>query len=139
MFGKTAQVFAMHLRRAKVSDAEILSTLHMLTSDRIEQMHEATQERVAILRKLREWAEDGKIAIVESGTDCDCVQYTGHVHVVSAERTEFWKAVDRMYDSSEGSISWYLCRVSETHNVKQTSRDRVLEAYENGRGTRVVI
>jgi hypothetical protein len=120
------------LRKAGFSDADVLKHLDTFAAPSLERRHEATQERVAIIRQLSELSEAGKIAIVESGMDCDCVAYTGNVRTCSSDSASFWETVNKMYENAEGPISWYLARPSEARNIKSTSRDLAFEAYEDG-------
>ena len=77
-------------------------------------------------------AEDGKVAYVESGRDCDCVEYSGHVHIVDAT-LEAYETLDReIAEWADGPYRLDLTRVSETRSVKRESRDLAMEAYEDG-------
>lgn len=120
------------LRRKGVSDAVLLQTLHHASFSSLDELHDAIQRRIALNRMVADFAENGQVAVVEGGMDCDCVQYDGHVHTFSSNITEFWKAIDQMYYSAEGPIHWYVARISETKDVCSTSRDLAFEAYEDG-------
>ena len=64
--------------------------------------------------------------------DCDCVQYAGKVHIIPATG----RALDKLYDDinrwTDGPFSLHLVRPSEAEQVRYRSRDRIMEAYEDG-------
>jgi hypothetical protein len=115
-----------------VSDAVILKTLHTCSNPDLSELHESVQKRIALNRKISEFAEDGKICVVEGGMDCDCSAYEGHVHTFSSNLTEFWEGIERMYYNAEGPIHWHIIRPSDADSVDRSSRDLALEAFENG-------
>lgn len=84
------------------------------------------------LHKIAILQEYGKIAIVESGMDCDGVQYDGHVHLVEATKEAIAKEIDRILDYADGPAYFDLERPSIAHNIEYRSRDRILEAFEDG-------
>lgn len=129
---KDLRMLSNVLRRVGASDAEVLKTLHRAAMPNLEDLHESVQNRVAIYKKLSTHAENGNVALIESGMDCDCVRYSGHVHIVSSEPKEFWHAVDRMYDGAEGPIQWYIERPSVARTINSTSEDLILRAFEDG-------
>lgn len=77
-------------------------------------------------------AEDGKVAWVESGRDCDCVEYSGRVHIVDATYQAYVELDERLGEWADGPYQLALCRVSETQSVTYESRDLVMEAHEDG-------
>ena len=81
---------------------------------------------------LRTIAENGKVAYLESGRDCDCVEYSGRVHVVDATWEAFEELEAGISEWADGPFRLSLARVSETRAVRYESRDLVLEAMENG-------
>lgn len=81
---------------------------------------------------LASLAEDGKVAWVESGRDCDCVEYDGVVHITDATVAAYEALSDRINDYADGPFRLRLCRVSETRQIRRESRDLVMEAYEDG-------
>lgn len=74
--------------------------------------------------RIKEYAEDGKVAYIESGRDCDCVEYDGRVHIVDAT-LDAYKALDEEIDEyADGPYHLDLCRVSKTLGVKYEPRPR---------------
>ena len=128
---KSVDKFARAMRAKNLSDALILKTLNDIVADDLEILHDKVQGRIDVARKLRTYAEHGYIAVIESGMDCDCVAYSGHVHLFSAAPERFWREVDNMYYNAEGPITWYLERPSVATSVESTQRDLALEAFEN--------
>lgn len=86
----------------------------------------------ATLAHIRDCAENGRIAVIESGMDCDCVQYDGVVHECDATIQGYRALCDRIAESSDGRFYLRIVKPSDAQNVKYRSRDRAFEAYENG-------
>lgn len=96
------------------------------------QATEARVQRVAMHQRIAACAEGGKIAVIESGMDCDCVRYSGHVSIIAADWREFLKHWDRTARSADGPFSLYIERPSIARNIRPQSRDLILEAFEDG-------
>jgi hypothetical protein len=86
--------------------------------------------RQTLAGTIAKYQQDGKVAIVESGMDCDGVQYWGRACVVPAhvmfvmqweENTEKW---------ADGPFNWHLASPEE--EIEYGSRDRGMEAFEDG-------
>jgi hypothetical protein len=114
------------------SDMEMLRLLH-----RIQQRHPAhytaaADERRGFHRAAREKAERGKVAVVWSGMDCDCVRYSGDAHLVKAN----WRAIEKhVYDTykwADGPCGYYITTPSAAAEIERQSRDLALEAFEDG-------
>ena len=98
-------------------------------------LHNATAARIArqtLLRHIVEFAESGKVALVNSGMDCDCSRWENDVSMVEAtvEEVDLW--VRDFYANSEGPQSHYIERPSIARKLQRSSRDLVLEAFEDG-------
>jgi hypothetical protein len=78
------------------------------------------------------FAEHGKIAVVEEGRDCDGVQYSGHVRIIDATLAAFNELEDRLNKWADGPFHLSLMLPSEAAKVEAQSRDRTLEAFEDG-------
>lgn len=118
----------------KFDTAQVLKSLHR-HSERNEQayyIHRRYEQRLAVHRLLRECAENGKVLVVESGMDCDCVQYAGKCRLIDANI----KAYDELYNSvaewADGPFSFSIDRPSNAALHGYRSVDLVMEAYENG-------
>ena len=87
-------------------------------------------QRVVLQRVIADCLEDGQICRVESGMDCDCVQFT-HSSLIdnptpvallaSEEDSTYW---------ADGPLGIGYCRPSE--RPESRSRDLALEAFEDG-------
>ena len=93
---------------------------------------EARQKRATILRQVVEYAENGKIAMVNSGMDCDCSRWENSVSVIRATVKSVDKWVNDFYSSAEGPQSYRLERPSVARTLQHSSRDLALEAFEDG-------
>lgn len=89
------------------------------------------QERKLLADRIMLCAENGKIAVVQSGMDCDCVEYDGQVTILSATVPAFVARHDKVADWADGPFSLRIVPPSRAENIVPTSRDRALEAYEN--------
>jgi len=118
--------------RMSATDAQVLKLRQVIHAPVVERMHEATQGRRLMLNQLTEFVENGLVAIVEGGMDCDCSAYEGHVHLCKAAPQELDKAIEEMYLNAEGPIHWEIMRPSESSRVKRSSVDLALRAFEDG-------
>lgn len=87
-------------------------------------------EREAIASRIAELAENGKVAIVESGMDCDGVQYSGRAAVIPASVMAYELFDRKTGEWADGPYSLGFARPSE--KVEYSSRDLGMEAFENG-------
>ena len=93
---------------------------------------EARQNRSTMIRQVAEYAEKGKIAVVNSGMDCDCSRWENSVSIIRATVKSVDKWVDDFYSNAEGPQSYYLERPSVARKLQHSSRDLALEAFEDG-------
>ena len=92
----------------------------------------ARRRRQGFLNRLAQCAEDGQVAMVWSGMDCDCVKYEGAVRMVEATVAAVEKAADDYYSWADGPCGYYLERPSVARRLRYESRDLALEAFEDG-------
>jgi len=88
--------------------------------------------RAELIGRIQECAEGGQVALIESGMDCDCVQYSGRVHMVDAT---YWAVIKKEEDIAQwadGTFSLYVDKPSSAGRIVPESRDLVLEAFEDG-------
>lgn len=100
--------------------------------DPLRVIEDARRRRQALNERLRVCTENGQIAVIESGRDCDGVRYWGHVHYLPATiqaYSEHEHYVDRWAD---GPFSLTIERPSAAKHVRRGSRDLTLEAFEDG-------
>lgn len=64
--------------------AHVLRVLHTVHWPEIERIRERRQALLNLTAYIAACAENGKVAVVESGRDCDGVQYSGHVRIIDA-------------------------------------------------------
>ena len=79
---------------------------------------------------IRRAAKNGKIKIIESGMDCDCVQYSGRVYRCPATVVAANQIIERIYAEAEGPVSWRIASPDE--KIVYSSRDLAAEAHEDG-------
>lgn len=92
-----------------------------------------THESIAmsrLARAIRDCQIDGKIAVVESGRDCDGCEYSGKVSIVDATPEAYIAHEGHVGEWADGPF--YLQIERPDTKVERTSRDLVLEAFEDG-------
>jgi hypothetical protein len=86
-----------------------------------------------LMRAIERNAEDGQIMLVESGRDCDGVQYDGVLHGPIAAN---WRAVRKLEEKiakwADGPFYLRVIKPSEAAQVELWSRDLTMEAFEDG-------
>lgn len=98
----------------------------------LEQATEARQRRQALHRRIAECAEDGQVALIESGMDCDCVQYSGYVSLCDATVAAFDAEYAHRAKWADGPFSIAIERPSVARGIRRESRDLAAEAFEDG-------
>ena len=97
-----------------------------------EELDEAITARGALADRIRRCAQNGMIAMVESGRDCDGVQYSGKVKLVPATMAAYVEEYNRTAEWADGPFCFTVMSPSEALRVQYTSRDLVMEAFEDG-------
>ena len=116
----------------RLSDPKRLQILNVCIRDRLDEAHERTQRRASFVRNISELAQGGRVALVWSGMDCDCVRYSGEVEIVEATVMAVQQAIDNRMEWVDGPTSFQLMTPADAATEQYTSRDLALEAYENG-------
>jgi hypothetical protein len=109
-----------------------LKALHEVFAPRLEERHTATQARRMYLNQIRDFAENGMIAIVESGMDCDGVQYSGIVYLVEANKAVIKAHIEHSLNWADGPMYFSLEKPSKAEKIEYASRDLGMEAHEDG-------
>lgn len=78
----------------------------------------------------------GKIKVIESGRDCDSVEYSGLMRTCDATLEAFEELHDSISEYADGPF--HLAIVPWTTEVEYETRDLVLEAHENGHPHHIV-
>jgi hypothetical protein len=114
-------------------------TFILWARNKVEQRHgkleEATNKRIErqrLIERIRSCQENGKIAIVESGRDCDGMQYSGSVCLIDASVAAWDAHYDYVANHADGPFSFAVEKPSIAKHIKHTSRDLTLEAFEDG-------
>ena len=118
--------------RAHVSPGRILS---FLDRHYAESLWHATHERVRrqqFLQSIARCAEGGKVAVVWSGRDCDGACYEHSVAIVEAKKKAVDAHIEHTYEWADGPCAYYIERPSVARDLKYSSRDLALEAFEDG-------
>lgn len=83
---------------------------------------EAMAAGIKAARHMARFTQDGHVALVESGTDCDGVQYFDRVHIVDAT----WAAVraeeDRIREWADGP---FTLRMETPDNAEQLTESHI--------------
>lgn len=112
--------------------ARILRLLHRLHWDRIQDIQVRRANVMLLIHLIATKAEGGKVCAIESGRDCDGVQYAGKVHTIDANIAAWRKLYDDLGNWADGPFSLSVASPSEARAIEYTSRDLVMEAHEDG-------
>lgn len=85
---------------------------------------------IRVQQLIEKYAEAGFIKVVESGRDCDGVEYDGIVRVIDATLDAYMELADEISESADGPFQ--LCIVPMSDEPEYSTRDLVMEAHENG-------
>ena len=112
--------------------AEAASVNLFLCSFARESSMSSLVEKENIVSHIKSKTENGKVAVVWSGVDADCVSWGNRVDVVSSSYVQIEKMLNDTYEGSEGSIDFYYEKPSIAEKLTETSRDLAMEAFEEG-------
>ncbi len=84
--------------------------------------------RMAAAATIAELAEDGLVATVSGGRDCDGFEVRGEVDVMPATVVEYERWFNRFCDGAEGPIWHNLERPSVAEGIERSTRDVFAEA-----------
>lgn len=87
-------------------------------------------ERVSIAKLIKGCTEDGKVAVVTSGRDCDCSEFCWCSIKENLSAMKFIADRDDAYNWADGPMHIGICKPSERPEVY--SRDLAMEAHEDG-------
>lgn len=85
--------------------------------------------RAKLAEHIHACTENGKVAIVSDGMDCDCVR-SCHSSLRVAAPFAIEREVNEIHESAEGPVS--VCIVKPSEAPENWSRDLALEAFEDG-------
>ena len=89
-------------------------------------------QRAKLKARLAELQEEGKIALVHGGIDCDGGRWDNRVAMVSATVIAVERWSDRYKAQAEGPQWQTLEKPSLAKDLTEDSRDLGLEAFEDG-------
>lgn len=99
-------------------------------------VHKRINERAALHALLQRNAVNGKVQLIESGRDCDCVEYTHSAGMIDANWAALYVKERDTGEWADGPFSFTIVRPDE--QVESESRDLVMEAYEDGHPHHIV-
>lgn len=106
--------------------------------DMSDELKEA-QDNIIIQAELNKYkTKDNKVYVVERSIDCDQYERTS-LHEIEATPAAWKELQDMVYGDVEVSANLWIIDEEEAEEFKPESRDRILEAFENGNGTSVII
>lgn len=95
-------------------------------------IHHRINERAALKKVIDAHAVNGMIGIVESGRDCDCVEYVHPCRPIPATIYHFKKLESDKAQWADGPFHLQVTTPAEAEETEAESRDLVLEAFEDG-------
>lgn len=82
---------------------------------------------------LADYAEQGVITYIESGRDCDGVDYWGRKHRgIEPTYEAYLRLCGEIGEWADGPFYLEPCKPSKADKIEYESVDRVMEAFENG-------
>jgi hypothetical protein len=112
--------------------AHHLRLLHKIHQPRIDIMRRRRAAIEQLRARIAACAEGGQILVIESGRDCDGVEYSGHTRIIDATLAAFRKLDAEIGEWADGPYSLDVDRPSIRGSIEPESRDLVLEAMEDG-------
>lgn len=85
---------------------------------------------VDLLTRIQHCATAGKVGVIESGRDCDGVEYDGKMYIIDATAEAYHTLEDEIGEGADGPFQLDICSLNDP--VEYTSRDLVIEALEEG-------
>lgn len=105
-----------------------------LPSIGLDTIHSRLSKRWKLMARIEECriTGTGLMWVTESGMDCDCVQYSGHMRKCEATLDAFYKLHSDINSYADGPFNLYPVTEEEREEIRPTSRDLALEAHEDG-------
>lgn len=100
--------------------------------------HARINKRAALKAHIDKCAVGGMIGIVESGRDCDCVEYVRPCEPIPATVYHFNKLEQEKAQWADGPFRLEIMTPAEAQGVESESRDLALEAFEDGHPHHIV-
>jgi hypothetical protein len=88
--------------------------------------------KLQLIETIKKFTENGKILLIEGGCDCDGSQYENKTRLVNATFVEVNAFIEDAENWADGSIYFDFDFPSNDEDYIRSSRDLVLEAFENG-------
>ena len=103
--------------------------------DVIQQQHDKMKESRDFV--LDVMAQNSGIYVYTWSRDCDCVESDRVDHLKSRE--DFEKYCEECCTDAEGPVRIQIISRAEFEKFKPSTQDRIMEAFEDGRGTRATV
>lgn len=97
----------------------------------LDQQTKKNEERKLLEKAISHHEHKGKIAVVVWQRDCDMTEWT-QLHRIPATVDAYQELEKDIYESAEGPVSFQLINEDDAKDFAPSSRDRILEAFENG-------
>lgn len=90
-------------------------------------------QKVTKIEYMNECAENGQVAIMGNGMDCDGSAWEDRFYcLLPAIPMAIQRWLDEKYSDAEGPESYWLVKPSEVEEYEEENRDLALEAFEDG-------
>jgi len=133
----TAEIhdMATNLReKALLSESEVKTRLHRIGKMMMKslEIEDHFKEKKEIVEAIHESTENGKVAVVYGGRDCDMSQWDNRVTLLPATFAHVNRWADDYMEGAEGPQWWHVEKPSSVEDLEASSRDLALEAHEDG-------
>lgn len=112
--------------------AHILRLLHRIHQPEIDSIRRRRANVLRLIDLIASHAEGGKVCAIESGRDCDGVEYSGKIHTIDATIAAWRELDDGIGQWADGPYHLSVASPSEAKTIEYASRDLVMEAHEDG-------
>ena len=112
--------------------AHLLRLLHRIHQPEIDAIRRRRANVLHLITLIASHAQNGKVCAVESGRDCDGVEYSGKIHTIDATIAAWRELDDDIGQWADGPYHLSVASPSEAETIEYASRDLVMEAHEDG-------
>lgn len=109
-----------------------LKALDVFRAGKLAAATKRREKRQLLVSSVSKFAQDGRVAVVWSGRDCDGVRYHNDVRMIEATVKAVDEHINHTYEWADGPCSYWITTPTYGRSLVYESRDLVMEAFEDG-------
>ena len=125
-------VFKIHVKFGICENLSSEDTQFYLRAKRKIRGTDKLLEKVAYKNNIDKHAENGKVAVVSGGMDCDHSRWDDHVDILDANIVSVNQWEERFWDGAEGQQWWSIETMAYANSLSPSSEDLAMRAFEDG-------